>query len=626
AAGVGYSNAARPPSFEDSDPFGTQALRDIDNLYGGRMMSPSPEPEDERPFRRGAPQYSLPTTPKKSQPAYSPERVAQRSYGMSPAFYTPPQRPEHRQRDSQSSIAPLMAGGPNPVHQTPPSQRPDMLQRAPISRGQSYSDDAYHDFDPNDIADDGDDVFDDRSRERRRNGPAAGAGLAGGTAAGGLFRSLSNRGGGGGGGGYGNGMGSSRDDFGHYDEKSSWLEKQKSGGRKMKIVIGSLIALVVIAAIVGGAAGGVLANKGSSNGVSDASSLASDSSDDGEDNNSSSGSNDGNDKLYDIDSKQVKELLDNDALHKVFPGMDYTPYNAQYPDCLTTPPDQNNITLDMAVLSQLTPAVRLYGTDCKQTEMVLTAIDRLGYNDTLKVWMGVWLGDNSTTNTRQLEQMYDILDTYPSSHFAGVIVGNEVLFREDLTENELGNQLRNVRKNLTARNIDLPVATSDLGDDWTTSLAADTDIVMANVHPFFAGVTPDEAPGWTWTFWQGHDVIPTSEAPNGAAYPKHIISEVGWPSAGGNNCGTEKGCPNDTAGAVASVENMNTFMEGWVCESLTNGTAYFWFEAFDEPWKVIFNTENDQWESKWGLMDPNRNIKDGLKIPDCGGKTVDKPY
>ena len=172
--------------------------------------------------------------------------------------------------------------------------------------------------------------------------------------------------------------------------------------------------------------------------------------------------------------------------------------------------------------------------------------------------------------------MYDILDTYPSSHFAGVIVGNEVLFREDLTENELGNQLRNVRKNLTARNIDLPVATSDLGDDWTTSLAADTDIVMANVHPFFAGVTPDEAPGWTWTFWQGHDVIPTSEAPNGAAYPKHIISEVGWPSAGGNNCGTEKGCPNDTAGAVASVENMNTFMEGWVCESLTNGTAYFW--------------------------------------------------
>jgi hypothetical protein len=27
---------------------------------------------------------------------------------------------------------------------------------------------------------------------------------------------------------------------------------------------------------------------------------------------------------------------------------------------------------------------------------------------------------------------------------------------------------------------------------------------------------------------------------------------------------------------VASVEGMNEFMEGWVCESLRNGTAYFW--------------------------------------------------
>jgi len=46
------------------------------------------------------------------------------------------------------------------------------------------------------------------------------------------------------------------------------------------------------------------------------------------------------------------------------------------------------------------------------------------------------------------------------------------------------------------------------------------------------------------------------------------------------------------------------------------------FEAFDEPWKVIYNTASQQWEDKWGLMDPARNLKPGLKIPDCGGKTV----
>jgi len=46
------------------------------------------------------------------------------------------------------------------------------------------------------------------------------------------------------------------------------------------------------------------------------------------------------------------------------------------------------------------------------------------------------------------------------------------------------------------------------------------------------------------------------------------------------------------------------------------------FEAFDEPWKVSFNTPGQEWEDKWGLMDPARKLKPGLKIPDCGGKTV----
>jgi hypothetical protein len=46
------------------------------------------------------------------------------------------------------------------------------------------------------------------------------------------------------------------------------------------------------------------------------------------------------------------------------------------------------------------------------------------------------------------------------------------------------------------------------------------------------------------------------------------------------------------------------------------------FEAFDEPWKVQYNTPGKEWEDKWGLMDAARKIKSGLKIPDCGGKTA----
>lgn len=46
------------------------------------------------------------------------------------------------------------------------------------------------------------------------------------------------------------------------------------------------------------------------------------------------------------------------------------------------------------------------------------------------------------------------------------------------------------------------------------------------------------------------------------------------------------------------------------------------FEAFDEPWKVQFNEKGKEWEDKWGLMDIDRNLKPGLKIPDCGGQTA----
>lgn len=343
---------------------------------------------------------------------------------------------------------------------------------------------------------------------------------------------------------------------GRTKEENAYIQRQSKKKRRRRLIIIIVVAFVIIAAIVGGVAGGILASNGSGGDVSRS--------------NVNAGSN------YDINSPQVQAVLNNKNLHKVFPGMDYTPLNAQYPACLQNPPSQDNITLDVAVLSQLTPAIRLYGTDCEQTEKVLTAIDRLGFNDTLKVWLGVYLDDNASTNKRQLSQMYEILSKYPSSHFAGVIVGNEVLYNEWMTATQLGAQLTSVRKQLSAQGITLPVATADLGDKWTAALAADTDIVMSNVHPFFAGVKPGVATSWTWDFWQTHDVVLTGTATTGGAYPNNIISETGWPSQGGNDCGDGEKCPTTTAGAIASIEGMNTFMDGWVCQSLANGTTYFW--------------------------------------------------
>jgi exo-beta-1,3-glucanase (GH17 family) len=136
---------------------------------------------------------------------------------------------------------------------------------------------------------------------------------------------------------------------------------------------------------------------------------------------------------------------------------------------------------------------------------------------------------------------------------------------------------------------------------------------MANVHPFFAGVEADIAASWTWEFFETHDSILKTDT------SKTIISETGWPSAGGMDCGAATTCTN---GSVAGTSEMNKFMDDWVCQALNNGTNYFWFEAFDEPWKIVYDTPGKEWEDKWGLMDVNRNLKNGVVIPDCGGKTV----
>ena len=533
--------------------------------------------------------------------------------------YSIPRRPLSRLYAGNSSSAsglPLTAAAATPGAATPndfeldaSSSRHSLRSRPQSYYGMgpvdSYDDSPYQrhtnhphgvqdeDILPQNIADDGDDGFMPEPkrktmmplhRERSRNRLGAGGVAAGGVAAAagtgakaGMFSGLFGR------------KKQNVSSSGSYDavsasdgpsaEKSEWLSRQTKGTNKMRWIVGSAIGVVVVLAIIAGVIGAVLGTKKSSSGGGGG---GGDSINNAADDTAANGD-------LDINSNEIKGLMSNKNLHKVFPGMDYTPWGTQYPACLTWPPSQNNVTRDMAVLSQLTNAVRLYGTDCNQTEMVLHSIDRLKLTD-MKVWLGVWIDPNSTTTERQIDQMYDILaKTKDHSIFKGVIIGNEALYRagEDKTqsETELINYLTEARSNFTSLGYDLTISTSDLGDNWNAALAEVSDFVMSNVHPFFAGVNVDNAASWTWDFWQTHDVTLTGKESN------NVIAETGWPSGGGTDCGnTENICAAGDTGSVASVDNMNTFMEDWVCQALDNQTNYFWFEAFDEAWKVVYNT------------------------------------
>lgn len=420
----------------------------------------------------------------------------------------------------------------------------------PYQRQSQYSPQAV--INPDDIADDGDDGFVPRS-----HAPVA-TGAAGGAAAGGVLGGLF---------GHGRNASPSYGPVPGGGLESGEGEKKRPGTgmsrKKRGLLVGLVLGLVILGAIIGGAVGGTIGSQGKKGDSSSGNSADNDAKQNGD---------------LDKDSAEIQALMNNKDLHKVFPGMDYTPWGVQYPLCLEYPPSQNNVTRDLAVLSQLTNTVRLYGTDCNQTEMTLHAIDKLGLTD-MKVWLGVWIDTNTTTTNRQLDQLYHILDTSNTSIFKGIIVGNEALYRAgpDITtaETNLISYIEDVRSEVKKRSLDLLVATSDLGDNWNAQLVEAVDVVMSNVHPFFAGVNVDVAAAWTWDFWQTHDVDLTAGTDK-----KQIISEVGWPSGGGKDCGGSPTCDADTPGSVASIDNMNTFMSEWICQALENGTDYFWYVSF----------------------------------------------
>ena len=600
---LGYSNSMASNTTPGADNFSEQAAGGIAGIAMG--VADAHARESGLEALRHTPGYHQPYDDPAARNYSQPVGLDLHdipSYGAYESL-----RPSSRLESSQTSLTPPNAAARPPTSRSPHSFQGSYYSDSPYNRLSRNMDPAMGVFDPNSIDDDGDDGLEythhnrgsiqnltsnpDRSSAVPVGAAAATGGVMG--ALGGLVgRSVS------GNNQYGpvSNPGDSGYNLGRPAEKSEWLKNQSSSKKRWKWIIASTAIFLIVAGIIAGVTVPLLTKKNSSSSSSQ----------------SSSGDTAANGDLG-SNSAEIQALMNNKDLHKVFPGIDYTPINTQYPDCLSNPPSQNNVTRDLAVLSQLTNVIRLYGTDCNQTEMLLHSIDRLGLNETVKVWLGVWQDNNATTNARQLSQMYDILKTYGTSPFLGIIIGNEVLFNVYMTESALETILTGVKSNLTSMGINLPIATSDLGDKWTSTLANAVDYVMANVHPFFAGVDASIAASWTWSFWQNNDAAFKTDP------TKNIISETGWPSTGGTDCGAATSC---TGGSVAGITEMNTFMNSWVCQALSNGTNYFWFEAFDEPWKISYDTPGKAWEDHWGVMDVNRNLKSGVVIPDCGGKTV----
>lgn len=253
--------------------------------------------------------------------------------------------------------------------------------------------------------------------------------------------------------------------------------------------------------------------------------------------------------------------------------------------------------------------------------LVLDAIQRTQVN--LTVFLGLYFDDTAAGGPvflRQLGEIEAALKAFGTSYVDGIIVGNEYilnLFNDAkagtaaAAAQKAGERivLANIvatRTAITALNLSSTVliGTADAGSMITATLSAASDFIMANVHAFFSGVSIADAAAWTYNYL---NTDTPSIALKAANHPALYAAEVGWPSA------AEPNGSLTLNGSDASMTNMQTFLDTFVCASNTNATKSFWFEAFDETWKL---GAYGGAESHWGLMYANRTLKD-VTIPNC---------
>ncbi|KAG9295918.1 hypothetical protein G9A89_006657 [Geosiphon pyriformis] len=383
-------------------------------------------------------------------------------------------------------------------------------------------------------------------------------------------------------------------------EKSDWLKKEQKASRRTRILvstIGIIVLVGVLAAIIY-----VLVHKGTSKSLANSYSA----------NDYSAANNNAtstNGKLpenplgpyYTSKGRPVNLTINADPrLHKSFYGMNYGPILALYPWCTNTLGDTIE---DLKQLSQLTNRLRLYGMDCDAANYTLQAIELLKLDMT--IIPTIWVDSNATTYQRQYDDFFNNLKQHGTKRIDGVSVGNEVLFRKEIEAADLYSRIADIRQKIQTSypGSKIPVFTSDIGSNVDKDFVNAVEVAFANVHPYFGGISVNDAATWTFDFYEKFDVKPSKQAGKSA-----VISEIGWPTEG-----------KADSNAVASVPNLQKFLDTFICKANEQGEKYYYFETYDTPWKTDYFTIL---EGSWGLFNSDRSFKKGITIPNCSPAKV----
>lgn len=213
-----------------------------------------------------------------------------------------------------------------------------------------------------------------------------------------------------------------------------------------------------------------------------------------------------------------------------------------------------------------------------------------------KTAIGAWLGKDLNANEAEINSLIQLIQ---QGNVDLAIVGSETLLRGDLTENELIAYIQRVKSETNG----VPITTAEVYQVYLNhpQLMNICDVIFVNIYPYWEGVDVQYA----MYFFN----LKFEELKNNIGQKDIIISETGWPTDG-----------NPIGDAVPSLENARFYFLNFLSWARSNNIPYFYFEAFDEPWKIKYEGLH---AGHWGIFDKFCIIKEhfiyafrGETIPD----------
>jgi len=201
----------------------------------------------------------------------------------------------------------------------------------------------------------------------------------------------------------------------------------------------------------------------------------------------------------------------------------------------------------------------------------------------LRTLVGAWLGKDEELNKKELEGLIKLAN----DGFVDIAaVGNEVLYRNDMSEEALLDAIYHVKESTT----NIPVGYVDAYYEFAArpEITQACDVILANCYPFWESCHAD------YSLLYMKEMF--FQAVSAGGGDKHvIITETGWPSEG-----------EDYKGALPSKENALKYFINTQLWSKQENIDIFYFTSFDESWKV--GSEGDV-GAFWGIWDKDENLK-----------------